>query len=133
MSAQPGEDEAPAPNAAPFMPWGRTLYRGYYPVHRGLVGRLGSLLLVLLGLGIVFKALRHRAWYAHHAAQGGTPHPPRPPHASWRHGPWPHTPWPHGPYPHASWGCDPETETDDAERPPSDEQVAKVKPEPDAS
>ena len=121
MWAQPREDEAPAPSGAPFAPWGPRawgggpLYRGYYPVHRGHLGRLGSLLLVMLGGVLVLKAVRHRAWHAHHAARGGAP-----PHAPWRHGPWPHK----------AWGCSPQDKADDAETPPADEQVAKVKPEP---
>jgi hypothetical protein len=127
--AEGGEDAAPW---GPPVRGGRwPMHRGHWgrPMHGGFLGRFLSLLLVLLGLGALFKLFAFKAWHLHrHAPWGPGPHP-RAPH--------PHAPWPHGPHPHGWWGREPcggkegqseesETDADETDTSETDEQVAKV-------
>ena len=132
--AQPSPDEAPAP----YAPWGRPVYRGYWLARGGHLGWLLSLGLILL-LGALFvktlflKTLRFAGWHMHKARHGG-PNPKGGPHPPWQHGahaPWGHGPWGNGPWHRGPWcDCVPK-EPDDQDR-ATDEQVAKVQPEPQA-
>ena len=96
--------------------WGRPMRYGAWG--RGFFGRFASLLLVLFVVGALFKGGRRRAWHMHRAHKFG-PH-------GFSHG----HPWGHGP---ACCGGHPgeDANPDDAEA-PTEEQVVKVQPEPDA-
>ena len=120
--ATSGEDARPFVPWGPGSRWGPPMYGSHWgrPMRGGHLGRFGSLLLVLLGLGALMKVFRYKAWHMHRA-----------------HGAHPHAPWGHGPHPHAPWGggpcCRGQKTSGDSETPPTDEQVAKVQPEPDAA
>jgi len=125
----PGSEEA-APEG-PGSRWVPPIYGGRWhpyagdwgrPARGGFLGRVLSLLLVLLGVAALLRVFRHRAWHMHLQRAHG-------PHL---HGPWGHGPWGHGP-----WGGRPPCggephKPEDADRAPADEQVAKVQPERDA-
>ena len=122
VEAPGGEEAAPEGPGSRWVPpiyGGRWHpYGGYWgrPMRGGLLGRFLSLLLVLLGVGALFKVFRYKAWHMHMRRADG-PHP----HGHWGHGPW------GGGYP-----CGEPPQSGDTEAAPADEQVAKVKPEPDA-
>ena len=131
MQAQP-QEEAPAPST----PWGPRMYNRGWPMHGirrpvagGHLGRLLAFGVGLLFFGTLVKFLMFGAWHMRRHWKKGAP-----PHGPWGpHGPWNHKAWKHGPHPWG-WGCAPwdddEDKSDEAE---TDEQVAKVQPEPDAA
>jgi hypothetical protein len=108
---QSQDGEEVGPQGPPIYSGRWPVYRGYWgwPRRGGFLGRLLALLLVLLGIRALFGAFRHKAWHMHRA------HGPHP------RGPWgSRSPCGHGP-----------AKPDDADESPTDEQVAKVQPEPD--
>ena len=128
MQAPSEGDGAPAPwgpgsrwGSMPHGAWGRggrwvgPMHGGYWgrPMRGGILGRFFPLLFVLLGLGALLKIFRFKAYHMHRAHKFG-------PHGTWGHGP-------------SCCGGHPEKDeaSDNAEA-PTEEQVAKVQPEPDA-
>ena len=139
QAAEPEDGAAPywGPRAMPFGPghmWPRTY--GFRPF--GLLRSLLTVLLLLFLFSLAAKAFGFWAWRK--AWKGSGKDGPRAwPHGHWPHGRPPHGPWsacaprghphwPHGPMPPWFWG---DAETGETE--PTEEQVAKVKPDAEKS